>query len=63
MSARAWRRSESATEGLEYTTEGGWPAPVGNLIRWLRANGCSEYARPLEEHAERAYRLENERER
>jgi hypothetical protein len=60
MSERASRRSESAAVGLEYTTEGGWPSPVGSLIRWLRASGCGEYARPLEKHAKLAYRLEED---
>jgi hypothetical protein len=50
--------SSSPLEGLEYATEGGWPAPFWDLIRWLRANGCSEYAYRLEQLADYAYRLE-----
>ncbi len=39
-------------EGLEYAFSGGWSTPVGSLVRWLRANSCSEYAYRLEREAQ-----------
>lgn len=34
----------------EYDDEGGWQSAVGNLVRWLRANSCTEYAHEVERH-------------